>query len=500
MAKRWDDPFRTGFAGQYDPGTMYGLIYRARAGDLAAKNHLSLAGFYDQQGNDIYGGNQNYQQAVTNWAKAKNLGVYGGPDAFQWNSAWAAPGSDTASPFFSSAWDSFWTDQPGQAKVDQPQDNKPNNPLGTTGNGQAGADGTLTGYNPANDPIRNGSYNRLLAGKFDPWGNWGRYGPRQNGVKKHQTAQGLESDVDRVYRWTNDQLRGMGYSGGEDPRAASVRTKIFLDNVERLKSEYAAEKARNPKAPGWETSDFYNMDQQLAADGTPVDATPAGNNGTPPPTTPATGQGTGQTGTGGQQGTGQTQTYTNPITGQTVTGQGNDFARNLILASDSDARNDYLLRALGIDPQNGGLYLDSILRTISPMAGRFIQLQGIGGDTSAGPVINTQGNLDTLAGWLRNPGGMANVQNWARGQLAGATAPGSGLSRLSDANAQLDTIGQLLAMQYSGVNPILVQAYADYFDRSRRGYRDYNFNQIGRGSIQNPIDWLRSSQWADLLG
>ena len=81
-----------------------------------------------------------------------------------------------------------------------------------------------------------------------------------------------------------------------------------------------------------------------------------------------------------------------------------------------------------------------------------------------------------------------------------ATASGSGLSRLSDANAQLDTIGQLLAMQYSGVNPILVQAYADYFDRSRRGYRDYNFNQIGRGSIQNPIDWLRSSQWADLLG
>jgi len=499
MAKRWDDPFRTGFAGQYDPGTMYGLIYRARAGDLAAKNHLSLAGFYDQQGNDIYGGNQNYQQAVTNWAKAKNLGVYGGPDAFQWNSAWAAPGSDTASPFFSSAWDSFWTDQPGQAKVDQPQDKKPSgeNTFNAPPNGSypglaqgAGQAQTAAGapdwakYTGGNT----GSTYGALVGKFDPWGNWGRYGPNQNGAKKHATAQGPESDVDRVYRWTNDLLRSMGYSGGENA-PPELRTRIFLANVERLKSEYASSKP----PVDWRTSDFYNMDAQLTADGTPP--------GTTPPPTGQQGNGQqGQQGNGqnGQQG--QTLTYTNPITGQTTTGQGNDFARNLILASDSDARNDYVLRALGIDPQNGGLYLDSILRTISPMAGRFIQLQGIGGDTSAGPVINTQGNLDTLAGWLRNPGGMANVQNWARGQLAGATAPGSGLSRLSDANAQLDTIGQLLAMQYSGVNPILVQAYADYFDRSRRGYRDYNFNQIGRGSIQNPIDWLRSSQWADLLG
>ena len=476
MAKRWDDPFRTGFAGQYDPGTMYGLIYRARAGDLAAKNHLSLAGFYDQQGNDIYGGNQNYQQAVTNWAKAKNLGVYGGPDAFQWNSAWAAPGFDTVSPFFSSAWDSFWTDQPGQAKVDQPQDNKPTNPLGTTG---GGGQQTAQGFR-VNVPNGYGKPRAYYYNGHAVQGDQGQwitlpvdYNEAADTRRWEYNGKMEESTMRRAVRYAFDDVR--------DRRSGDFNQAL----IARLKQFYA-------EAGGQGVGYTINA------------ASPSGG-----PTMPGTGQqggtgtgqqGTGQTGTGGQQGTGQTLTYTNPITGQTVTGQGNDFARNLILASDSDARNDYVLRALGIDPQNGGLYLDSILRTISPMAGRFIHLQGIGGDTSAGPMINTQGNLDTLAGWLRNPGGMANVQNWARGQLAGATASGSELSRLSDANAQLDTIGQLLAMQYSGVNPILVQAYADYFDRSRRGYRDYNFNQIGRGSIQNPIDWLRSSQWADLLG
>src|SRR5687768_3950247 len=102
MARRWDDPAKTGFAGTYDPGTMYGLIYRARGGDLAAKNHLALSGFYDQHGNDIYGGNDggNYQQAVNNWAKSKGYGTYGGPDAFQWNSSWGYAGDQGAHPGF----------------------------------------------------------------------------------------------------------------------------------------------------------------------------------------------------------------------------------------------------------------------------------------------------------------------------------------------------------------------------------------------------------------
>lgn len=199
-----------------------------------------------------------------------------------------------------------------------------------------------------------------------------------------------------------------------------------------------------------------------------------------------------------QQATQQTQTYTNPITGQATAGSGNQFARDLILASDEDARDDYLLRQLGIDPNNGGLYLDTILRTLNPIATRYTQLQGIGGG-GGGPMINTQGNLNTLAGWLRGGDGLQAVQNWARQQMQGATGQGSMLRNLSDANAQQNTLGQLLALETAGVNPILVQAYADYFNQGRRAYRDYNFNQIGQGAIQNPIDWLLGSQWADLL-
>jgi hypothetical protein len=32
------------------------------------------------------------------------------------------------------------------------------------------------------------------------------------------------------------------------------------------------------------------------------------------------------------------------------------------------------------------------------------------------------------------------------------------------------------------------------------GYTDYNLGALGSGAIQDPIEWLRQSRWADLLG
>lgn len=128
------------------------------------------------------------------------------------------------------------------------------------------------------------TYYGVLNGKFDPWGSWGKYGPAQNGQQKHAIAggDGYESDVDRVYRWTNDILRGMGYAGGENAPPA-LRTQIFLANVERLKSEYAARKA------DWNTSDFANMDRQIRA-AVAAPSTGLNNGQTTPPAaaTPAT--------------------------------------------------------------------------------------------------------------------------------------------------------------------------------------------------------------------
>src|SRR6476469_64039 len=121
-AFRWDDPFRTGMGqtGQYDPGTMYGLVLRAQAGDAAAKNHLAQNGFFDAQGNDLFGaytpnaqGLPNYQQAVTNWANQRGLRAYGGASPFQWNSTWQSANA----PGFQQAWDRQWAT--GQSSAPQ---------------------------------------------------------------------------------------------------------------------------------------------------------------------------------------------------------------------------------------------------------------------------------------------------------------------------------------------------------------------------------------------
>jgi hypothetical protein len=476
MARRWDNPFTSGTGGSFDPGTIYGLILRSQRGDLAAKHHLAQNGFYDQYGNDIYdaagvrGGN--YQKAVNDWATAKGLSQYSGPDAFQWNQTYA-----TGNPGFQSAWDAWYQqDQKasGYPGGDKPlvagQDYQPNSTVAQPAGGQQ----TAQGYR-VNTPSAYGKPNAYYYNGHATQGDQGQwiqlpvaYNAAQDTRKFEYNGTPQESAVRRAIRYAFDDMQ----KGAKDFNAALLaRLKQFHDEAGGVGVGYSMTGTPGTTPP---------VTPPGTQPGTTPPVTPPGT--TPPGTDPAT----------------QQQSYTNPVTGQVSTGSGGQFFRDIALASDPDARNDYLLRQLGMDPNQGGLYLDSIMRVLDPIGTRFTQLQGIGGG-GGGPMVNTQGNLDQLAGWLRNPGGLQNVQNWASQQMQGAVGQGSMLRNLSDVTAQQNTLGQLMALEKTGMNPILLQAYADYYDQGKRGYRDYNFNQLGQGAVQNPIDWLLASQWADLL-
>lgn len=503
----WDRNWRNGTLKSYDQNYMLGAL--GNLNDPQVRLEMVNNGFLRPDGGWNYGSQADPAGAVNAWASGNGLTQYGGANA--WGDYQAtAPNAQTS--FVKEDPNTTTTTIPsqpgvgvnalapvvqGQAKTGLPDSGAPgiNAPVVaefTPANAGAGTPAAWQGQDyrlPSGEVLpgwatftlamNNGTQVRI-PGLYDP-------GSATGGVpgKIFMNGQYPANAVEWLQRRLNDaQARG---ENPNDPQVlyremARVRDDAMV--ALGLKADDPQLAAKLRAATGFVHLDRFIRGANGETGYTPGAGAPGpgGTTGGQPPASPAPGA---------------------PGPGGGDPGQGDpSFARNTAFASDEDARNDYVLRMLGIDPNNGGLYLNSILRTVSPALSNFIQLQGIGGNTNEGPLQNTEGNLRKFAGWLNGPEGMGGLRNWAQQQLQGATGPNqgpAGLRNMADANAQMNTLGKLLETSMFGVSPILTQAYADYFDRGRRGYRDYNLGQMGKGAITNPIDWLLGSEWGDLI-
>lgn len=327
------------------------------------------------------------------------------------------------------------------------------------------------------------SYYSVLKGKFDPWGDWGRFGPRQNGPKRHQTAQGMESDVDRVYRHTNDILRSMGYAGGENA-PPELRTQIFLANVERLKQDY-----KNLNLD-WNTSDFANMDNQVrAAVGAPSTGL---NNGTPTngngqPVDPVTGQPTSNTGT--------------PQTTQTPGANGGmTAAQKLALSQDPAMAYRYMMQQMGYNPSAPGLLGNFLKQKFQPLLEARLAASNVGaGDGSYMDTIDQ--TIRDFGGGAFQKGGnffgnLANIGNQAAQQGAGF------LNGLQDQEQAQQYLQQLGMLRYAGSNPLIQQSMGDEMRRANEAYQDLAFNNELSGQNIDPFQqWLLGqSRYKSIFG
>jgi hypothetical protein len=544
----WDKNWRNGSLKTYDQNYMLNAVNNIN--DPQVRQELIGSGFLREDGGWNYGSPADAAGAVNAWASGNGLSLYGGSqisnqltgpsgsgpgniptvsfgDPNAWQGMYQAADTPMASRF---AKGGEPTPDPNEVTTEIPGGGLPDPNLlaplltgqtktGTPGDPAPGVDGKPVTESPALASTTGAKWNgqdyvlpsgEVLPGSASFTLNIGGVDVKMPGYYDPGSATGgnpkpifmngtyPETAMQRFSRRLNDaKNRGENIN---DPNViyrelARVRDDSIVALGLQANDPDLAAKLRAGTG-------FVHLDRFVRGANGETGYTPApGTGGQPPvppaPTpTPAPAPGTDPTPTP------ETTPETTPAPGDANADPTGQFGRNTAYATDEDARNDYVLRQLGIDPDNGGLYLNSILRTIGPALTNFIQLQGISGNTNEGPLQNTEGNLDRFSGWLNGPEGMGGLRNWAQEQMRGVAGPSqgpAGLRDMTDANAQINTLGKLLETSMFGVNPILTQAYADYFDRGRRGYRDYNISQMGKGSITNPIDWLLGSEWGDLI-
>lgn len=359
-----------------------------------------------------------------------------------------------------------------------------NQPEAASGGGGAPAATTTQPWSHLTAGKTGDSYYNVLAGKFDPWGDWGRYGPAQNAPKRHQTAQGMESDTDRVYRWTNDILRSMGYAGGENA-PVELRTRIFLANVERLKQDY-----QNLNLD-WNTSAFANMDQQVR-----LTVASGGSGGG---TMPGTGTGGTTPGTGGGTGGGGAAPGTTPTTNTGGTGTGTNAAQNLALSKDPALAYRYMMQQLGFDPSAPGLLGKFLKQQFQPLLEARMAAAGVGDNANYMDTLDS--TIRDFGGGLFQKGGnfygnLANIGTQAAQQGAGY------LNQLTDQEQAQQYLQQLGMLRFAGNNPLVQQAMADQMQRANQDYQDLSFNQELNGQNIDPFQqWLLGqSRYRSIFG
>lgn len=492
MPGGWDpnNPFSSQKGGTYDTGALQGLYLRAQKGDLSARKYLQGIGVLGNMGQDIWANNDtqagNFAPAISQWAQSTGSTPYGG-QGFRFDPKWATAQSD---PSFSRSWDTYF--QTGGTGTDFQPASAANPAIpGNT------SKPSVTGNPPApTTPATPGT-------GFNPWGLYdGGTGYKGgDGVGLYQVGKDTakvwgpngqaETDRDRVWRMTLDDLRRQGLDPGSAP-PATVQT-AFMNNVSRLKQDYT--NTAGLGAAAWANSAFAGYDKFLSGGGVPQTTAPATGPGTSPPIPPVSGSPTPAP-----------TTYVDPVTGQTKTYTGNldagQLSKNIALqaAGNQDARLSYVMRQFGIDPTRAGLYTASIARALSPQIEASNQLNGLYGDTNS--IDTAQSNLDTLAHTLVAPGGFAATQAHGRSLLADPRLQGL-MGGLSDQQG-IDTLQTILAQAYAGANPIYNQSRLGAFNSALGpggSYAMYSLDhpQTGAPGYQHPLDWLANSPWAALL-
>lgn len=329
---------------------------------------------------------------------------------------------------------------------------------------------------------------------FNPWQNLAQYNGGQYATAggageapATSSTPGGEDDINRVFRWTNDILKAQGI-GQNDPRAA----QIFAANVERLKSEYAANKA------DWSKSRFarFGNPAQQSQTATPPAATP-----------PAAGQ------TGGTpvvindpSNPNYTGTNSNPPPtpnpgAPSVTGQGaagaNGYAVDL--ANSKALRQQALYAALGIGDPAARRTLTGAIRSgvADKLFEPWMQTQGVNGGT---PMDGIQALIQKFAGDYSgaNTGGFyGNIQNDARHAVGGID-----WSALDDADVP-SLLSGLQSLMTVGGNSIYQKTQGNRMDDAlSSGIADWQQKeQAGNGTAYSTIQFFRQHpEFAALVG
>jgi hypothetical protein len=317
-----------------------------------------------------------------------------------------------------------------------------------------------------------GSYAAL--NDFDPWGNWGQYGPNQaRNPVVHMNGSRPESDIDRVYRWTNDILRQQyGLAGGEaaDP---ALRRAIFLANVERLKSEYAA------RGLDWNQSAFADMDRgvQARTGKAPVlpTSTAPGVNNAPGATGGAPGAGGAGGGAGGGGGGGA---------------GGTDDAREFLMEDPRAAFRELMRRRGYGNLDNGGFAMQFLQSRYEPALQALAQVaSGMGGEDA---IAN-----ETFDSFLNNLRG-GSLSRFAKDTARQAYGD-SGMYRADagdDANQKYyENVSYLNTLGSGG---LVQRAERNRLDRFMNQYGDIVLRQLGgeQGLPVNFEEFMRQNGYS----
>lgn len=513
---RWDDPFRTGFAGTYDPGTMYGLILRSQQGDAAAKNHLAQAGFYGQYGQDVWGNpeatrNGDYGQAVQQWAQSKGLNTFSGP-AFQWNQAWTSGG-----PGFQQAWDSFYNQkaatpaqtpaaaqQPAAGQAAAPRANVPQAASGGPyAYGGAGVDAngfrtqaggviprTYMGQNVFT-PITTRRGTRIeLPSMYNP--AQGRYSGQLAALG---TAQGNEDVMGRIQRRLSDI----------EQNGTPLTPDIIQNEMRRTIQEAMA------GTPGMrpEDSGFLQAGQLMATPaGTaaaPAASPPPGGGSVNPPAPPAAG--TPATGTGGSGGPGAQTPPVTPPAGQTppsgyLGGNAGDVnglsaANRMGLATDPQQAYRYMMQQLGMNPDQVTGFSKFMKQRFAPLL--EARVAAAGASDNSGYMDNVDQIIRDFGSGLtqQSPQGTGFFNNLQ--QIGNQAAQSPFLSGLNDQDQVQQYLAQIGQLRFAGANPMVQQSMADQMKNAFNQYNDADF--YGNGKVDAFKEWLlRQSQYRGIFG
>ena len=325
------------------------------------------------------------------------------------------------------------------------------------------------------------------------------YDPARDGFKV-PSAQGNRKEFDVVYAYMNEVAKANGYG---DIAQAPPDLGAWAINyaVGRLKTDTINAQGQ----AGWANSAFAGFDRQAAqaaAPATPGATTPpAAGTQTPGTQPPATTSTTTTPPTTTPAGTTTPVTAVNPLTGETITATGDsgNNQRNMALISNSDFALNQMMEEIGLAPGSNNAFANAIRNTLKPQLARYMQLQGLG-DGQPNYIDNAQNSLQDFTNRVNGGAGLfEGLNQFANQQKAAAFAPGSKFMN-SDNETQMAALSQLTALGTAGMNPLMQAAWKQYFDNAAYASQSYDYGQLGpNNSNRSAADWLRNSQWADLL-
>lgn len=376
-----------------------------------------------------------------------------------------------------------------------PETDMSNNPAGppAPGTGPPAQPGTQPNPNPDAQPAGTqrspfGYTYQAPGADFNPW--WLYNDGRQDNYNLYDYAADTirwdagrgdgttENTRDRVWRWTLDELRALGYDPGQAPLQAVQA--VFLNNVARARRDFEANNY------DWNQSGFARYQANTAAPGTspaqPGTATaPQQPQTTPPQTTPPAG---GQTGGG------------NPVTvgesggggGVTGTPAGSDPNTSywMKMQADKGFRASEVLRALGLDTADellsyGG---ETIANRAPGLFENWRQTQGMG--NLANPsAIDWTGLLKGFTGIWNQPGAIDRYQQDARAALAQLPTFAGGLGE----SAIMPLVAGFNELANYGVNDVVAD-YRNNLAQIAQAMFQQEFGRRGAPTDFRYLPWL----------